>query len=209
MRQRGVKNREEIIEACRDWMVDDPAALRGKWSELFGNDAPIRLEIGSGKGRFIASLAEKHPDRSFIACEGGTNIFIRILQKAAERQLTNLKVIPSYINDASQIFGDGELDGIYIDFCDPWPKDRHAKRRLTHRKHIAEYQKVIRRGGVLLLRTDNEALWEFSVEEMRSCGLEPVTSDAACEDGEILTEYEEKFIGCGKRIYYVRTEMRK
>ncbi|MBR0440927.1 MAG: tRNA (guanosine(46)-N7)-methyltransferase TrmB, partial [Firmicutes bacterium] len=118
MRQRGVKHKDEIVKSCEAWLAKDPKALRGAWNTVFGNDRPIHLEIGSGKGRFITSLAALHPEINYLACEGGENIYVRILQKAAEAELAHLRVIDEYIIRASEYFAEGELSGIYINFCD-------------------------------------------------------------------------------------------
>ena len=207
MRQRGVKHKDEIVKSCEAWLAKDPKALRGVWHTVFGNDRPIHLEIGSGKGRFITSLAALHPDINYLACEGGENIYIRILQKAAEAELAHLRVIDEYIIRASEYFAEGELSGVYINFCDPWPKDRHAHRRLTHHLNLEEYKKVVRSGGFIAFKTDNDPLFDFSLEEFRIAGLEPVrltrdlhSSPWAAEN--VMTEYEEKFSGLGKTINY-------
>ncbi len=212
MRQRAVKSREEIIKNCEAWIIKEPRACRGHWREAFPAPRPVCLEIGSGKGRFICEMAERHPEYDFLACEGGTNISIRILQKAAERQIQNLRLISEYIIKASEYFEDGELEGIFINFCDPWPKARHAHRRLTHRLMLEEYKRVVRPGGCIAFKTDNDELFDFSLGEFEACGLVParLTRDlhsSPWAEENVMTEYEEKFSGAGKTINYAYIEL--
>jgi tRNA (guanine-N7-)-methyltransferase len=152
-------------------------------------------------------MASSHPEQLFLACEGGSNIAIRILQKCKAQELANLRVIRAYADDLSAFFGDGELDGIFINFCDPWPKARHARRRLTHRRMLEQYRRAVKPGGYLRFKTDNDGLFDFSLEEFAAAGLAPaaVTRDLhaspfAAEN--IMTEYEERFSAEGKNINY-------
>lgn len=206
MRQRSVKNREEKIRECSRWQAEDPASFKGNWARQFANpDAPIFIEIGSGKGKFICETAAAHPENNYIAAEGGTNIAVRILQKAKDMQLDNLLVITSYIEDVRDIFSEDELSGVFINFCDPWPKDRHYKRRLTYRERLDGYSAVSRKGAVLQLKTDNDALFDFSLEEIRSRGLKfkwvtRALHSSPYAENNICTEYEEKFSASGKNI---------
>ncbi|MCF0150785.1 MAG: tRNA (guanosine(46)-N7)-methyltransferase TrmB [Firmicutes bacterium] len=207
MRQRGVKNRDAIVQSCSAWLAEDPMTNRGSWRSLFGSDAPLCLEIGSGKGKFICGMAKAHPDINFLACEGGENINVRVLQKASEAELANLRLIDEYIIHPCDYFAEGELDGLYLNFSDPWPKARHAHRRLTHHRYLEEYKKIIRHGGFLAFKTDNDDLFAFSLEEFALAGLTPVrlTRDLhnSCWNEEnITTEYEEKFSQTGKSINY-------
>ena len=144
MRQRNVKNLQERIDANASHLVREPKAMKGRWHELFGNDRPIYLEVGSGKGQFILKRAEILNDMNYIACEGQENICLRVLEKAEEAGLSNLKVFMEYIHDIHDYFEDGELEGIFLNFSDPWPKDRHAKRRLTHRRNLTGFMEVMK-----------------------------------------------------------------
>jgi tRNA (guanine-N7-)-methyltransferase len=206
MRQRKVKNRDEICAACAGWIADDPRALKGRWRRLFDNpQQPLHVEIGSGKGRFICEMARLHPDVNFIAVEGAPKINVRILQKAAELDLKNLVVLMEFIGDARDYFAEGELDRIYLNFSDPWPKKRNIKRRLTHRDKLAAYEACSAPGSLLQLKTDNDMLFAFSLDEIRSRGLliRWVTRDlhhSPYAARNVLTEYEEKFSGAGKSI---------
>jgi len=207
MRQRTIKNRATIYEECKAWQVEDPEVRKGNWKQVFGNDHPIRVEVGSGKGRFICAMAEKHPEINFIAVEGGPDIAIRILQKAAEAQLPNVRVIVSFVEDIRAYFAPGEVSRVYVNFCDPWPKARHAKRRLVHRKKIEAYNGIVDASGYLEFRTDNDALFDFALEEFAEGGWVPeiVSRDLHSEGfftDMVMTEYEEKFSSAGKNINY-------
>ena len=207
MRQRTVKSRDKIIEECRAWLVEKPEEMPGKWAELFGNTNPLHAEIGSGKGYFLTQMALLHPEMNFVAIEGGPDIAIRILQKAKELDLKNLRVISVFVNDAREFFAEGEVAGIFVNFCDPWPKARHAKRRLVYRGKLEAYKAVAASGAKLAFRTDNDELFEFGLEEFEAAGLEPeiVTRNLHAEDffaSMIPTEYETKFAESGKNINY-------
>ena len=209
---RKVKHKEEIIQRCERWVVKDPALQRGKWSDAFPKEGDIYLEIGSGKGQFITGLATQFPSKNFIAAEGGDKIFVRILQKAEKIQATNLLVITEYISSLETIFAPGEVAGIFLNFCDPWPKERHAKRRLTHRDRLAQYRLVSRAGALLAFKTDNRNLFEFSIEEFSAAGLRilAITRDlhhSPYINGNITTEYEDKFVSKGCPIYYALAEL--
>ena len=171
MRQRTVKNKDVIIAQCARWLVSDPATIKGAWAKIFSRPGSIFLEIGSGKGQFIISLAEAHPEQDFIAIEGGENIAVRILEKAAAKELDNLRVVMAYAEDLNDWFAEGEVTGIYLNFCDPWPKLRHAPRRLTHRSRLEQYRSITARDGALALKTDNQSLFEFSLAEFEAAGL--------------------------------------
>ena len=207
MRQRTIRNRDAIYEKCRDWQVMDPSAQKGHWQALFGNGNPIQVEVGSGKGRFICAMAEKYPQINFVAIEGGPDIAIRILQKAAERGLSNVKVIVSFVEDIREYFAPGEIFRVYVNFCDPWPKKRHAKRRLVHRNKIEAYNDIMGGFGTLEFRTDNDALFDFALEEFAAGGwtAQTISRDLHREPffaDMVMTEYEEKFSSAGKNINY-------
>ncbi len=209
MRQRHIRNRDQIIAECGQCLIEDPAAFKGRWSEAFGRDAPIMLEIGSGKGRFITQMAEKYPERNFIACEGGFNVYPRILQKVTELGLPNVRVIGGYINDPQEYFSEGEISGIYLNFSDPW-KERTKHRRLTSRQKLAGYRKICAPGAFLQFKTDNDELFEYSLEELAAAGLTAARVERDLHDsnlaaGNVMTEYEEKFTNGGLKIKYFCT----
>lgn len=209
MRQRSVKNLEEKLELNSSFLIRDPREVKGKWSEVFGNKNPIYLEIGCGKGQFIFTYANKNPDKNYIAIEGQENVALRALEKAEQGGLRNLRIFIDFVNDIKDYFEEGELAGVYLNFSDPWPKARHAKRRLTYHKRLANYKEVIGTEGLIEFKTDNDALFEFSLEEIELGGFEvlEVTRDlhnSEFTSKEITTEYEDKFRNGGKNINYVK-----
>ena len=215
MRQRGVPDKDKILAQSAPWIAQDFRERKGEWKHAFANpDAPIHVEIGSGKGQFLCEMARLHPQINYIAVEGGSKIYVRILQKAAALQLSNLLVIPSYIEDARDFFADGELSRIYLNFCDPWPKKRNAKRRLTHRDKLAAYEAVAAPGALLQLKTDNDALFCFSLEEIRARGLLilHVREDlhhSPFAATNVQTEYEQRFSAAGNPIHFLQAVLRR
>ncbi len=214
MRQRNIKNLDGRIEENARLLITDPRSCKGHWAEIFGNENPIYLEIGCGKGNFIVRHANEEQDKNFIACEGQASVVLRALEKAEEGGLENLRVFIDYVNDLADYFEKGEIAGVYLNFSDPWPKARHAKRRLTYHKRLQNYKSVLAAGGFIEFKTDNDVLFEFTLEEIAVCGYEIVEM---CRDlhGEaqgkygkesqhFMTEYEEKFSGQGKNINFVR-----
>ena len=155
MRQRNIKNLDERLAANSAFLIDDPRACRGRWAEIFGNDNPIMLEIGCGKGKFITSRAAANPDVNYIAAEGQSSVVLRAMEKAQESQLCNLRIFIDFIHDLRDYFEEGELSGLYLNFSDPWPKARHAKRRLTYHKNLENYRLVMKPGAAIEFKTDN------------------------------------------------------
>lgn len=213
MRQRKLKNLDERLDAFSRFIIEEPAAHRGRWKEVFGNDKPIWLEIGCGKGQFITRHAALHPERNYIAVEGHESVVLRALEKAAAMNGTagpgNLCFILEYVRDIRDLFADGELEGVYLNFSDPWPKERHAKRRLTYGKRLRQYAQIIRPGGVIAFKTDNEGLFDFSMEQIQQEGMEilELSRDlhrSPYSEENITTEYEDKFASTGKNINYVK-----
>jgi len=209
MRQRNVKNLEEKLELNSSFLIRDPRELKGKWAQEFGNDNPIYLEIGCGKGQFIFNHASNNPDKNYIAIEGQENVALRALEKAEQGGLKNLRIFIDYVQDLKDYFEEGELGGIYLNFSDPWPKARHAKRRLTYHKRLMNYKEVIGPDGCIEFKTDNDGLFEFTREEIKEHGFEmlEVTTDLHASDYVskfTTTEYEDKFRNNGKNINYVK-----
>ncbi len=214
MRQRNIKNLSERIEQNSRLLIEEPGDCKGRWAEIFGNGNPIYLEIGCGKGNFITKHAFAEPDCNFIACEGQMSVVLRALEKAEASGSGNLRVFIDFVNDLEDYFEVGELSGIYLNFSDPWPKARHAKRRLTYRGRLQNYKKVLKADGFIEFKTDNEGLFAFTLEEIEACGYEMIEmsrdlhGEAQGVHGEksrcFMTEYEEKFSGQGKNINFVR-----
>ncbi|CDA91885.1 tRNA (guanine-N(7)-)-methyltransferase [Firmicutes bacterium CAG:238] len=214
MRQRNIKNLSERIEQNSRLLIEEPGDCKGRWAEIFGNGNPIYLEIGCGKGDFITKHAFAEPDCNFIACEGQMSVVLRALEKAEASGSGNLRVFIDFVNDLEDYFEVGELSGIYLNFSDPWPKARHAKRRLTYRGRLQNYKKVLKPDGFIEFKTDNEGLFAFTLEEIEACGYEMIEmsrdlhGEAQGVHGEksrcFMTEYEEKFSGQGKNINFAR-----
>lgn len=209
MRQRNIKNLDQKIRRNSTFLVTDPESCRGRWQEVFENNAPIYLEIGCGKGRFIALRAAAFPEKNFIAVEGQSNVALRALQKAETCHFDNLRIFIDYVDDLGRYFEPGELAGIYLNFSDPWPKARHAKRRLTYREKLKNYRSVMSPEGTIEFKTDNDGLFAFTIDEIRNAGLSiwEMTTDLAASTFEsklFTTEYEERFGSAGKNINYVK-----
>lgn len=207
MRLRNITGSREII-ADSPYVVSESLQpeCSGKWNEIFGNDHPIRIEIGMGKGKFIHTMAKEHPEINYVGIEKYSSVLLRAVQKMEQEELPNLKFLRMDAEDIVKVFGAGEVDRIYLNFSDPWPKDRHAKRRLPSRQFLARYEVILKKEGRLEFKTDNRELFDFAVEELEPAGwkAEAVTydlhSDAALMRGNVMTEYEEKFSAMGNPI---------
>lgn len=197
-----------VTEALNDYadfvLRDEVAQHQGKWDSVFGRQAPLHVELGTGKGRFISELAERHPDINFIGIEAQQDVLFYAAKKVREKGLTNVRLLVFDINAIETIFAAAEVDRFYINFCDPWPKARHAKRRLTHENFLNKYRGLLKADGVICFKTDNRPLFDFSVEEFTRLGLQV---DALTYDlhnsgmpDNIMTEYEAKFSGLGTPI---------
>ena len=204
-----VRNRADARERLENSPVVflQPKDNKGKWKEIFGNDNPIHLEIGSGKGKFIHTLAEKHPEINFIAMEAQPTVLTFLLDKVEETHRKNLKLISGNAEDLLEYFAEGEVDQLYLNFSDPWPKKRHAKRRLTHADFLKAYEQVLPLEGEIHFKTDNRGLFEYSLSSFSQFGmiLKQVWLDLHQVEfeGNVMTEYEEKFSAKGYPIYRV------
>ncbi len=199
MRQRNIKNLDEKIEALSGYIIE----------RYGGEGRDLEIEIGCGKGRFLTALAKKRPRTMFVGIEGQSNVLLRALEKAAAEELDNVKYINAFVYDLRDFFPEKSAQKIYLNFPDPWPKARHRKRRLTYRERLKTYMEVLREGGSLELRTDNGDFFGFTLEEARALGLKPadICGDLHAERAErVTTEYEERFSGEGKNIYYLRLD---
>lgn len=211
MRQRKLKHLDERLALLDDLMVKEPVSNKGKWREVLGKskDCKLYLEIGSGKGRFITNLALRDTESMFIAIEGQESVALRAMESLRRQEVKNVAFLLQYIDDIRDMFEDGELDGIYLNFSDPWPKARHAKRRLTYRKRLMQYAKVVGSKGFIQFKTDNDPLFEFSLEEIEFTQLPVIAMtrdlhNSELFEGNVMTEYEEKFSRWGKSINYVK-----
>ena len=206
MRLRNIKGAREAIEAS-PYVILDPENYKGRWQEIFANDHPLRLEVGMGKGQFIMEQARRHPEVNFIGIEMYSSVLIRALQKMEEEELPNLKFLRIDARTLPECFAPGEVDRIYLNFSDPWPKDRHAKRRLTSRQFLARYDQVLKADGVIEFKTDNRPLFDFSLEEAKEanwhivlCTFDLHHEEALMKDN-IMTEYEARFSAQGNPIH--------
>ena len=205
MRLRNVKNAKEIVKNS-PFVVQNPQEHKGKYKELFGNNSPIHLEIGMGKGNFILDKAKKNPNINFIGLEKYDSIVCRALEKADVQQPSNLKIMCVDALELADIF-DKEIDVIYLNFSDPWPKKRHAKRRLTSHVFLPIYDKVFSGVPTIIQKTDNVGLFESSVVSLSTYGytIEEISLDLASTGMEnSLTEYEAKFMSLGTKINYLK-----
>lgn len=209
MRHRKVKNLEERIEAASSCLVEDAKSHKGHWREFFNKDGKVYLELGCGKGKFLNARAQADPESIFIGIEGLDAVIIRGLERAHESGIDNIRFVMEFVNDIRDFFDDQEVDGIYLNFSDPWPKARHAKRRFTYGDTLMKYKQILKPGGFVAFKTDNEDLFEFTLEEVERLQIEVVemsrdlhASDLAAK--EFTTEYEEKFHGKGKNINYIK-----
>lgn len=199
---------EEALNEYEDIAVRRPnESYRGRWRRIFQNEKPLYVELGTGKGRFITELAAQTPEVNFIGIEAQQDVLYYAAQKVRDRELPNVRLLVFDINQILEIFSPGEIDRLYINFCDPWPKTRHAKRRLTHAGFLQKYRTILVPGGNLILKTDNRPLFDYSLEQFRESGLavDCLTYDLhhPAEPGHadnIMTEYEVKFSSLGVKI---------
>ena len=203
MRLRNVKNKKEIMDNS-SYLVKDPTLYKGKWEELFGNNNPIYIEIGMGKGQFIINNAIHYPNINFIGIEKYDSVIAKGLQKIPAG-LNNLVMVRFDALGIEDLF-DREIDRVYLNFSDPWPKKRHHLRRLSSRVFLEKYEKIFKNGNIIEMRTDNRDLFQYSLVSFSEFGytLEEVSLDLHTDNmPEITTEYEDKFSKDGMPIYYV------
>ena len=207
MRLRNVTGSREVIAESRFVVPEETLKeMPGKWHDLFGNQNPIFVEIGMGKGKFIHTMAKAHPEVNFIGIEKYSTVLLRAVQKMEMEELPNLKFLRMDAEEIAEVFGKGEVARIYLNFSDPWPKDRHAKRRLPSREFLARYDHILAKDGWIEFKTDNRALFDFAVEELEPAGWRAkvltydLHGDEALMEGNVMTEYEEKFSAMGNPI---------
>ncbi|SET93261.1 tRNA (guanosine(46)-N7)-methyltransferase TrmB [Paenibacillus sp. NFR01] len=214
MRLRGRKGIRESLEQQPDLVVLDPRSYKGRWAELFGNDHPIHVEFGMGKGQFISQMSRKYPEINFI----GVDMFDELIRRAAEKARAawapegletppNLKVVLANIDYAEEVFAPAELERIYLNFSDPWPKAKHARRRLTHPRFLDKYKGLLSSLGEIHLKTDSRSLFEFSLNSFADFGLQmknislDLHTDGVINEEHVMTEYETKFYNRGVNIH--------
>ncbi|MDD3349842.1 MAG: tRNA (guanosine(46)-N7)-methyltransferase TrmB [Eubacteriales bacterium] len=209
MRQRKVKHEAERLAALDRYAVSNGTEIKGTWNKLFPKEGPLFLELGCGRGHFLAAHAEAEPTANFIGCEGRSSIVLRAMELIDKKEIKNALFIPDFILRMEDYYEPGELSGVYLNFSDPWPKARHAKRRLTHRSYLLGYQKALCEGGFIEFKTDNQDLFDFTLEECAAIGFTISESTRDLHKTElparlIQTQYEHRFRLLGKPICYCR-----
>ena len=197
MRLRKIKNALEKLQANTTYFVSNPTEYKGNWKSLFGNDNPIHIEIGCGKGQFMSTLAKQNPNINYVAIEKFDSVLLRCLEKVENEDIPNLKLTIIDAMAITNFFGESEVDRIYLNFSDPWPKNAHSKRRLTSPLFLEGYANILSKDGEIHQKTDNRHLFEFSLESLNNYGmiLSNISLDLHNSDfpNNIMTEYEEKF----------------
>ncbi|MCY7017905.1 tRNA (guanosine(46)-N7)-methyltransferase TrmB [Streptococcus sanguinis] len=207
MRVRNRKGATELLEAHPQYVILNPADAKGRWQEIFGNDHPIHVEVGSGKGAFVSGMAKANPEINYIGIDIQKSVLSYALDKVLATDVSNIKLLWVDGSDLTDYFEEGEIDRLYLNFSDPWPKKRHEKRRLTYQSFLATYQQILPENGEIHFKTDNRGLFEYSLVSFSQYGmkLKGVWLDLHASDFEdnVLTEYEQKFANKGQVIYRV------
>lgn len=207
MRVRNRKGAGEMLAENAHIVVENPADFKGRWSERFGNDHPIHIEVGCGKGAFITGMAALHPEINYIAIDMQLSVLSYALDKAIAADLPNVQMMLVDGAALSEYFADGEIDQVYLNFSDPWPKGRHEKRRLIYKSFLATYEKILRPEGEIHFKTDNRGLFEYSLVSLANYGMElkkvwlDLHQDEEFATQNVMTEYEQKFSQKGQVIY--------
>ena len=207
MRVRNRKGATGLLEANPQYVVLKPEEAKGKWKEIFGNDHPIHIEVGSGKGAFITGMAKQNPKINYIGIDIQKSVLSYALDKVLEADVPNIKLLWVDGDSLTNYFEDGEIDQLYLNFSDPWPKKRHEKRRLTYKSFLDTFKQISPEHGEIHFKTDNRGLFEYSLVSFSQYGmtLTGVWLDLHASDyeGNVMTEYEQKFSSKGQVIYRV------
>ncbi|QAR21604.1 tRNA (guanosine(46)-N7)-methyltransferase TrmB [Limosilactobacillus fermentum] len=198
-----------LMEAHPEMMTMDPASFKGRWQERFAKPQPLQVEVGMGKGQFIIGMAKAHPEINFIGLEIELTVAAIALKNALPEQLPNLTLVRGDGAGLDTYFEDGSIDRLYLNFSDPWPKTRHEKRRLTYKTFLANYQQVVKPGGGLEFKTDNQGLFEYSLTSLNNFGMifDGVwlnLHESPENEGNVETEYEQRFASLGQPIYKLK-----
>ncbi len=212
MRVRRVRGAYEALVEKKPYFIENPEALKGKWRTCFGNDNPIHAEFGGGKGRFIVNMAKKYPNINFIMVDAVTEIALKAAELMVNEAPSNVRLILLDLVKVESVFEAAELERIYLNFSDPWPKKKHYKRRLTHRLFLERYKHVLKPEGWIHFKTDNRTLFEFSLNEFAALDLkmQNIALDLHANPipDNVMTEYEEKFSSLGHPIFRVEATFR-
>ncbi|MFD1066812.1 tRNA (guanosine(46)-N7)-methyltransferase TrmB [Oceanobacillus locisalsi] len=205
MRQRHKPWADDYLKEKEHIVLENPTIHKGKWKEVFGNDNPVHVEIGSGKGQFISGMAKQYPHINFVGIEVAKSIIVSAVQKVDEAGVDNARLLNVDATDIRELFAENEIGEIYLNFSDPWPKNRHEKRRLTFKHFLEQYQDILTDKGEIVLKTDNRGLFEYSLVSFSEYGMKLIEVNLdlhAIEDAtNVQTEYEEKFASQGHVIY--------
>lgn len=206
MRLRKKPHTLEKLENFSDFVTTEKidSSRAGNWRKIFGNENPLHVELGTGKGDFLCAMAEKNPQINFVGLEMEAEVVLKAARKIDEKNLSNVKIIVFNVNQIEEIFAENEIDRLYINFCDPWPKKRHAKRRLTYITFLQKYKKILKPAGEIHFKTDNRALFDFSLEqfELANLKISDVSYDLHANEPpeNVRTEYENRFSAAGVPI---------
>jgi tRNA (guanine-N7-)-methyltransferase len=205
MRLRNKPWAKDKLEQYPQYVISSPELLKGKWNEAFESIQPLHIEIGTGRGRFITGMAEANPNINYIGIELQQSVIVTALDRLIEAELPNVKLLNIDANDLKEYFANGDVNRVYLNFSDPWPKNRHDKRRLTFKTFLKQYEDILVNQGEIHFKTDNQGLFEYSLMSFSEYGmlLKYVSLDLHNSgfEGNIMTEYEEKFSKLGNRIY--------
>lgn len=204
MRLRHIPGSEEQI-AASPYVIQNPQEKKGRWAEVFGNTNPIEIEVGMGKGKFLMELAISNPGINYVGIEMYSSVLLKAIAKRKDLDCSNIWFLRVDARELADIFAPEEVGRIYLNFSDPWPKDRHAKRRLTSPRFMAVYDRILKRDGTVEFKTDNRGLFDYSLESIPQTGwtVQMHTFDlhhSPYAEGNVMTEYETKFSGEGKPI---------
>lgn len=213
MRRRKKKGSDEKLLSYQNYVIkEDIDKLKGVWSNKFNNNNPIHVEFGTGRGKFITTLAKQNPNINYIAMEIKEEVLLKAVEKADEANLKNILFIWGNVNSILDYFDKGEVNRVYVNFCDPWPKTRWSKRRLTHSNYLNKYKEILNDEGEVHFKTDNQDLFEFSLNEIASNDwlLKNISLDLAKNENieNVTTEYEDKFMSQGLKIFRCEAKLR-
>ncbi len=206
MKYNVIKNASQIISKS-NYLVKSPMDYKGRWKDLFGNNNPIKLELGMGRGDFIIDMAKKYPNINFIGLEQVDSQMVMAVNNLEKLKLNNLKLINASAIDVDKIFGK-EIDTIYLTFCDPWPKKHDEKRRFTHPSFLKLYDKIFRKNKRIILKTDNKGFFAYSLETLSQYWyiFNRISLDLHNDENPIsnvMTNYEKQYLKEKRAIYYV------
>lgn len=210
MRLRNKPWAQDKLNAHPQYVISNPEDCKGRWNEVFGNDNPVHIEVGTGKGRFITGMAKANPHINYIGIEVYKSVIVYALDRLIEAELPNLKLLSVDAVNLRDFFAKGDVSRVYLNFSDPWPKTRHEKRRLTYASFLNTYEDILPAKGEIHFKTDNRGLFQYSLVSMSQYGMMLKDVNLHLHDTEdennIMTEYEEKFSKKGSRIYRVEAQ---